>query len=215
MPSSHAPLLFRPPPTELATRIKLALFFSIFFYLLYGSGALLADIVPWRFSIGFDWERHLPFWPRSAWIYLSISPFMLLPMFVIREPQDFRLAVRILCIQVVVASIFFVLLPVTLLYPPRDSHGALPLIFVLADMANLTNNEFPSLHVCFAVSVAGFLAPYATTAAMRILVGCWAVAIIASTMTIHEHHLLAVMAGAALAVPGLLVWQRRALIYRG
>jgi membrane-associated phospholipid phosphatase len=212
MPISYGPLFFRPQPTELANRIKLALFFSVFFYLLYGSGALLADIVPWRFSIGFDWERRLPFWPNSAWIYLSISPFMLLPIFVIRDPQDFRLAVRILCVQVIVASIFFVLVPVTLLYPPRDSHGALPLIFVLADMVNLTNNEFPSLHVCFAVSVAGFLAPYAMTIT-RILIGCWAAAIIVSTMTIHEHHLLAVVAGAALAVPGLSVWQRRALVY--
>jgi len=213
MPNKLGALFFRPQPADLAMRIKLALFFCVFFYLLYGSGGWLADSVPWRYSIGFDWERHAPFWPNSAWIYLSISPFMLLPVFVIRQPEDFKLALRILCAQVIVASVLFVLVPVTLQYPPRDSHGALPMIFVVADVVNLANNEFPSLHVCFAITVAGFLMPYATTV-MRIFIGCWACAIIISTMTIHEHHVLAIVAGAALAVIGLRVWQSRASIYR-
>jgi len=213
MPNKHEPLFFWSQPTELATRVKLALFFCVFFYLLYGSGAWLADSVPWRYSIGFDWERHVPFWPNSAWIYLSISPFMLLPVFVIRQPEDFRLAIRILCVQVVVASVLFVLLPVTLLYPLRASHGDLPLIFTVADVVNLTNNEFPSLHVCFAVTIAGFLMPYASTAT-RLIIGSWAIAIIVSTMTIHEHHALAIVAGVALAIAGLRVWRHRACVYR-
>jgi len=213
MPTKHGSLFFRPQRTELATRIKLALFFCVFFYLLYGSGAWLAARIPWRFSIGFNWERHVPFWPNSAWIYLSISPFMLLPVFAIRHPDDFKLAIRILCVQVVVASVLFVLLPVALLYPPRGSHGVLPTIFIVADLVNLSNNEFPSLHVCFAITVAGFLMPYATTA-IRIFIGCWAVAIVVSTMTIHEHHALSIVAGAALATIGLWVWQRRAHVYQ-
>ncbi len=209
MSSSQAASFFLPAPREMLARVRLALFFSIFFYVFYGSGAWLADVMPWRLTIGFEPELVVPFLPHTAWIYLSLSAFMLLPMFAIRQPEDFILAIKVLCGQVVFASLLFVLLPAETIYPPRDAQGDLPLVFRIADWINLSNNELPSLHVCFAVTTAGLLAPFAR-GVQKVLIGLWLLAIVVSTMTIHEHHLASILAGGVLGLAGVEIWQRRA-----
>ena len=211
MSTSQAGLFFRPAPRALFARFGLALFFAVFFYVFYGSGAWLAAAVPWRLTIGFEPELAVPFLPQTAWIYLSLSIFMLLPIFAIRRHEDFALAIKVLCGQVLVASVVFVLLPAATIYPPRYAQGEIPWIFRVADLVNLSNNELPSLHVCFAVTTAGLLLRYAQTAG-RWAIAAWTVAIVASTMTIHEHHLASIAAGAILGFAGVRIWARRAAV---
>jgi len=186
---------------------RLVIFFTGFFYLFYGGAAWLVDFIPWRFDVGFAWERNTPFLPATALVYTSISWLMLLALFVIRAERELRCLLRVLCLQTVIGALFFILLPVSNIYPPRYTGEELPLVFLVADTLNLHNNELPSLHVCFAFTTAAVLAHYAGRWQALLLYG-WATVIAASAMTIHEHTLPDVAGGMLLAAWGVRYWHR-------
>lgn len=190
-------------------RIRPALFFLCFFYLVYTSAAWIADGIPWRFRVVFAWERNIPFLPETAVVYTSIIGLMLLALLCIRDEEDLRLLLRVLCLETVVGGVVFVLVPLENGFPPRETSEALPLVFRVADMLNLHNNFLPSLHVCFALTLAAVLSFDGGRFRAMILYG-WAVLISVSTMTIHEHTLADIVAGAVLAAWGARYWRRRA-----
>jgi membrane-associated phospholipid phosphatase len=208
-PASQA-FIHWPGLDTLRSTSGLALFFLGFFYLFYGGAAWLADFLPWRLNAGFDWEKTIPFIPESAFIYTSLCWLMLLILFVIRDAEEIRLLVRVLCIQTVIGALFFILVPASNNFPPRYGSDALPQIFLIADTLNLRNNELPSLHVCFAFTTALVLSHYAGKR-QTFLLFCWAVAIAVSAMTIHEHNLLDLAGGMLLAVWGARYWRRLTL----
>ena len=199
--------IYWPGLNTLHNRIRLALFFLGFFYLFYGGAAWLADFLPWRFITGFDWEKSIPFIPQTAVIYTSISWLMLLVLFVIRDAEEIRYLVRVLCIQTLIGALLFILIPASNNFPPRYGNEALPQIFLIADALNLHNNELPSLHVCFAFTAASVLSHYAGKW-QTLFLFCWAVAIAVSAMTIHEHNVLDLAGGMLLAAWGVQYWRR-------
>ncbi|MEA3412909.1 MAG: phosphatase PAP2 family protein [Pseudomonadota bacterium] len=196
-----------PGAAKLGDRGGPAVFFLGFFYLFFGGAAWLSDFVPWRFNVGFEWEKAVPFLPWSALVYASLVWMMILALFVIREKKEIRCLVRVLCIQTAIGAAFFLLFPVISNYPPRYGNEALPHIFLIADTLNLHNNQLPSLHVCFAFTSAFVLAHYARDWQAGLLV-LWAFAVAVSAMTIHEHNLLDIAGGVLLAGWGTRYWRR-------
>ncbi len=186
---------------------SLALLFLTFFYLFYGAAAWVADFLPWRFNVGFEWEKYIPFIPTSAFLYTSICWLMLLVLFVIRDIQETKHLVKVLCMQTLIGALLFVLFPASNNFPPRYAGESLPQIFLIADILNLRNNELPSLHVCFAFTTAAVLSHYADKW-QTLFLYCWAFAIAASAMTIHEHNLLDLAGGMLLAAWGVYYWRR-------
>ena len=83
-------------------------------------------------------------------------------------------------------------------------------MFVLADLVNLENNYFPSLHVCFAFMSAMVAARYLTFIP-ALLALFWAVLIAVSTMLIHEHHFVDILGGILLASAGFIMFIRTRL----
>jgi len=82
--------------------------------------------------------------------------------------------------------------------PPQDL-GAFPELFRFADRLNLTYNLVPSLHVALSVlCIAAFSAR--ANPAGKVLFWIWAVAIALSTLLTHQHHVIDVVAGFALAL---------------
>ncbi|MCU7880858.1 MAG: phosphatase PAP2 family protein [Candidatus Thiodiazotropha sp. (ex Lucinoma aequizonata)] len=65
---------------------------------------------------------------------------------------------------------------------------------MFADTINLSNNEVPSLHVCFAFTLAAVIAHYGQLW-QRILLLFWSVAITISTLAMHEHNLIDLLGG--------------------
>jgi hypothetical protein len=206
MNDSQIKLLYWPDMQEFRARMGLALFFLLFFYLVYGTAAYVADYVPWRIPVGFGFERSIPFIPESALIYLSIPLLMVLVLFVIRQVSHLKRLVYVLCIQTLIAGVCFVVFPAVTNFPARLTGGDV-FIFRFADMLNLHNNEVPSLHVCFAFTLAGAMAHYGRLW-QRLLLYTWSAAIAVSTLTIHEHNLIDLMAGFVLSVWGVRYWRR-------
>jgi membrane-associated phospholipid phosphatase len=155
-------------------------------------------------------ERHLPFVPSLSLVYLTITPALLLAPFLLRRertasPRIAPLAIA-LSVETLVASTCFLLFPQTTAFQPRLVTGWARLPFALADALNLDYNTFPSLHVAFACSAAW---AYATTRRRAIFWITWSVAVAASTLLMHEHHLADIAAGALLAAASMsLVYTR-------
>jgi fatty acid desaturase/membrane-associated phospholipid phosphatase/phytoene/squalene synthetase len=173
------------------------------FIVFYGTASAISGLIPWRIEVAFSFEQHIPFWHQWSLVYLSMIPMLLLLPFARRHWQALFPVFAALVIQTVIASCAFVLFPVQTNFPPREVSGAWAGFFFFADAINLERNFFPSLHVAFAFTAATALSS-AVGRTGRILFFSWAFAIAASTMLIHEHRLIDVIAGALLAV---FVWR--------
>ncbi len=178
--------------------------FTLIFVTFYGAASALSGLVPWRIHVDFGFEQAIPYVSAAAWIYLSMNFLLVLAPLTIGWRKMVPMFVA-LTLQTVLGALCFVVLPVETSFPVRADAT---MAFAIADTINLERNFLPSLHVAFAVTGAlafgrdrGLLA--------RFVVGGWALGIAASTMLIHEHHLLDVVAGAALAVGTWMVALRR------
>ena len=178
-----------------------ALSFAVF----YGGASALSGFVPWRIRVDLPFEQSIPFIPWSAVVYLSMDLLLLLAPLILKDPKRLAAFGGVLILQMLIAAPFFVLLPVADAFPPRVVEGAAAPFFMLADTMNLERNYLPSLHVAFSVTAA------------RAYGGrgwwLWASAIAASTVLMHEHYVIDVVAGAALALFAFSLWFERLVTF--
>ncbi|HEY7215689.1 MAG TPA: phosphatase PAP2 family protein [Thermoanaerobaculia bacterium] len=201
------PLLAWPGLASLRFSLPLAYLFSKIFFSIYGGASLLARLRGAREAFHFDWEMRLPFVPSVAIVYLSVPLLLLLAPFILRTWRSFTPFFLTLTAETLVGGLFFLLLPMAQGYPHREAYGIGGAVFHLADRLNLDYNEFPSLHVAFAVTAAivygrrcGWLG--------KTLFGLWAVTVTFSTLLMHEHHLIDLAGGAALGIAAVATVQR-------
>ncbi len=195
---SRPALLGWPRWEELRLTGAMAAGFSLFFLLVYGAASWLTGFYTWGLRVDVPFERHIPFVPAWSSVYVSMDVLVLLSLFILRTWREMVPFVLTLCAQTVLGAVCFLVLPVEVAWGAREVTGGHAGVFALADTMNLERNYLPSLHVAFACTAAlaygergGWLA--------RGLFALWAAAIAASTLLIHEHHLVDVVAGALLA----------------
>ena len=163
-----------------------------------------------RVPVAFAFERDLPLVPAAVWVYMSIYALFGLAPFVMRSARA-CIALGVTHIAIVaVAGVCFLLLPAEIAYPTAavPTAGATAAIYRLADRLNLDYNLLPSLHVALSVSC---VAIYATRASapLRVVLWGWAVAVAASTVLTHFHHVLDAVTGVALGLAGVALVYRR------
>jgi membrane-associated phospholipid phosphatase len=130
---------------------------------------------------------------------MSIYALFLAAPFVIRQRNDFFALSMTLNLMVLVSGFCFLAIPAQLAFAPPKDLGAFPGLFRFADRLNLTYNLVPSLHVALGVlCIAAFSAKAGNLG--KVLLWLWAVAIALSTLLTHQHHVVDVVAGAALAL---------------
>ena len=170
--------------------------FAVIFAVCYGGAAWWTSTLPGPLpSWDFAFEQQVPFVPWLSVIYLTITPALLLAPFLLRERTPmFAFA---LSVQTIIATCFFLAFPLTNSWV-RPSTGNWA--FRIADALNLAYNEFPSLHVAFAVSAAWAYRRWYWT--------LWAAAVAVSAWLIWEHHLVEIVAGVALAVIVMRIAER-------
>jgi membrane-associated phospholipid phosphatase len=169
-------------------------FFAIFLAVFAGAAAL-GDHYPARFHVGFGWEDGIPLWPWTAAIYLSLD-LMGIPLLV-RFPtvKAIRPVLLALTFELTVASACFLLFPVVDGFHDPPATGLLAFARSMA----LQHNYFPSLHVALAFTAAGLLD--------GVWMFVWATLIALSTLTTHQHYLVDVFGGMALAWAGTRVYR--------
>jgi membrane-associated phospholipid phosphatase len=187
-----------PRREELVLTGSLTVGFACFFLAVYGGASWVTGFYSGGLRVDLPFEAHVPFVPAWAAVYVSMDVLLLLSLLVFRTWREMVPFALALCAQTVVGALCFLVLPVEVAWPPRAVEGGWAGVFLMADTMNLERNYLPSLHVAFACTAA---LAYGERAGWlgRAVFGLWAAAIAASTLLIHEHHLVDAVAGALLA----------------
>ena len=181
------------------TTLPLCLAFAAAFGVLYGGASYLTGLHGIRHRVYFDWELSLPFVPAAALLYLSLNVLLCMAPFVLRTREAFLPLFRALMLETAIGAACFLLFPVARGFPPRSADGAIGAVFDFANAVNLEFNEVPSLHVALAFTAAIAYGQRCARAG-RLALLAWATAIASSSVFMHEHHLVDVLTGLALAL---------------
>jgi membrane-associated phospholipid phosphatase len=193
------PLFGWPSRDEARLTVAMALGFVLFFLLVYGGASWVTGFYPGGVRVDLPFERHIPFVPAWSSVYVSMDALVFLSLFIFRTWRDLTPFVLTLMLETVLGALCFLLLPVEVAWPAREVHGSAAALFQVADTLNLERNYLPSLHVAFACT-AGLAYGERGGVPAKVFFFLWATAIALSTLLIHEHHVLDVLAG------GLLAW---------
>lgn len=207
--SGSGPFLAWPGAGNLRITLPLCGLFLAIFASVYAGASRLAGLRGELPRLYLPFELDLPFIPVLSLLYLTGPLVLAAAPFVLRTWRDITPLFLTLTAETLVAGLCFLLFPVEQAYPPRTASGLWGEVFRIADLLNLEHNEIPSLHVAFAVTAALVFGARCGRLG-RALFALWAVAVAASTLLLHEHHLLDVAAGAALAFAAVGTVQRRA-----
>lgn len=174
---------------------------TLWFVLVYDGMDFLTARRSFRVPIHFPAELAIPFVPAMTLFYMSIYLLFWMAPFVLRTRREFRALVITMAFAILFGGIGFLLFPADLAFaPPREEDlGIWAGLFHFADKLNLTYNLLPSLHVAFAVICVAIFSARATVVG-RVLLWFWAAMVAASTVLIHQHHLLDVATGWLLAL---------------
>ena len=147
------------------------------------------------FSLYIESELSIPFIPEFVWAYLSLYLLFIIPPFFLNPTR-----MDVLGKQLVAATIFcgviFLLLPARLGFErtvPDDPFYRS--IFANMFAVDLPHNMVPSLHVTFSSLILLSLYRAQQAKLPKFIFGTWLVLICASTVFVHQHHLLDVVTG--------------------
>jgi membrane-associated phospholipid phosphatase len=173
---------------------------TLWWILIFHGADWLTGLRSYRVRVHLDAELDIPLVPPFILAYLSLN-FVFLPApFILRSRRELQALALSLVAVTAMAGAGFLLLPAELAYPHCDP-GSWSALFTVAHALALRYNLVPSLHVAMS-SICW--AAYATRCGSlgKLLLATWAIAIVLSTLFTHQHHLLDVIAGLALAVVG-------------
>ena len=145
-----------------------------------------------------DWERGIPLIPHMIWFYLSLYSVFLLPLVHFDETRLARLS-RQSVLTILVAGLVFLVLPARSGFPASEINGQVATVFKTLHSLDSPYNLVPSLHVAFAV----LLLQACRETAGRLLAMVyliWLALLAASTVLVHQHHILDVVSGMVLAI---------------
>jgi membrane-associated phospholipid phosphatase len=160
-------------------------------------------------------DQRVPFIPQAIWIYLSLYPAALIPLFVVRCERLFRRTAIAYAIVISISLIFFESYPVTsarlrasttVLSVARPSDWLVAKLYMIDPPYNL----FPSLHLSIALlaAISAWKAKRLYGAVVYVSVGPLAMSVCA----VKQHFVLDVVGGLALAalVGSLIITPYRA-----
>lgn len=175
----------------------------IWFVFVYGGANYLTTLHKFRLPLYCEAELRIPFVPWTIVFYNSLHLVYSIAPFVIQSRCQMRALVRVWFWITLAGGCIFLVIPFEPGFPPPEtSHlGIWRRAFEFADAANLQFNSCPSLHVAWGVVC---LDVYRQSAGrwMNALLIAWCGGLCASTVLLHQHHVIDVVAGIALAAWG-------------
>lgn len=181
---------------------------GVAFFSIYPTTNWLTGLGSQHYSLFLEDELRLPFVPEFIWLYLSMYGLFILPPFFL-DPIELKRLAKELISATCISGITFLVVPARLGFSrtlPQDEfyRGLFQGLFFVDQPYNLV----PSLHVIYSTTIS--LAVIARSSApIRALLSVWLVFIVLSTVLVHQHHLLDVFTGVALALLMGLLWERK------
>jgi membrane-associated phospholipid phosphatase len=196
---TREPLLAFPGWAHLGETVVLALAFTVWFWAIYGTADYLTGLRSQRVRIHLDAELAIPLVPASVLFYMSIYPLFWLAPFVLRDRRELRAFVASMALVALGGGIGFLLFPSESAFPPCSVPWPWDGIYAWADWMNLRYNMVPSLHVALAILCVDVFARRAGLAG-GLFFWSWGLAVAASTVLTHFHHVVDVVTGLALGL---------------
>ncbi|MGE8318735.1 MAG: phosphatase PAP2 family protein [Comamonas sp.] len=192
-------------PSSTAPRRRGLLFWAlstlVVFYAIYPASNWLAARQSRRYDFLTPWDAHIPLVPEFIWVYFSFFIFILLPIWWV-DSDDIDALGRRQVLATVLCGVVFALFPANLAFervlPEAEPYRS---IFGWMFAVDAPHNLLPSLHIVYTVAtgVALWAAQWRRGRPGRCaLIALWGVAICASTMLVHQHHVLDVVAAVVL-----------------
>jgi membrane-associated phospholipid phosphatase len=201
------PLSF-PTWARLWTGILGALVVSLAFFPIYVGGTMTTGVLGQRLHLYAAFELALPFWPPMIIAYLSMFALFLLPTFQLNESELWVL-VRRLVVASILGGLVLLLLPSEIGFPEHTDAGRWQRLYDLVYSLDGRANAAPSFHVIYTSTILLALMDVGTPR-LRVLYALWLIAVCASTVLTHRHHLLDVAGGIAITLAARRLRLRRA-----
>ena len=146
----------------------------------------------------FGWERAIPFVPFMILPYMSIDLFFVAAPFLFSTERDLKIFVVRVGNAMVVAGIFFLVFPLRFAFPRPRAAGWLGALFDWFRAIDAPFNLFPSLHAALLLFLIDAYARH-LRGLVRIVVLLWFALIGLSPLLTHQHHVIDILGGLALA----------------
>ena len=183
------------PIDAFATSVRL----SILFLVVYGGcnwiTAQRSDIA----TFYFEWERSIPFVPFMVVPYLSIDLFFVAAPFLCRSERELRTFSQRITAAIIVAGICFLVLPLRFGFARPNADGWIGLLFDWFRAVDAPFNLFPSLHAALWLLLAQLYWRH-LRGVWRAAAMVWFALIGLSPMLTHQHHVIDIVGGLALAI---------------
>jgi protein-tyrosine phosphatase len=179
---------------------------SLLFVVVYGSTNWLtaqrpdSDVGTWYFA----WElTAIPYVPLLIVPYMSIDLLFFMATFLCRDEREIQVFARRVVFSNLVAAIFFLVLPLKLVWPQRPRIGGWFGDFVEQSctapfLMEYPHNLFPAMHIALCLILADTYGRH-TRGIVRVLSYTWFGLIALSTVLTWQHHLVDVAGGVVLA----------------
>lgn len=175
-----------------------AVLLSLLFLAVYG---LTNAIASQRADVGMwfqDWELQIPLVPIMIVPYMSIDLFFVAAPFLCTTRAELRTHSRRVILAIVLAGVCFVLMPLTTGFERTLPPGWTAPLFQLLHGFDQPHNLFPSLHITLLTILTALHARH-TGGLLRIASIVWFGLVGLSTLLTHQHHVVDVLGGLALA----------------
>jgi membrane-associated phospholipid phosphatase len=174
----------------------LLVFGALFFPVYFGTQYLAASTRP-ALALFLDWETRIPLVPWMIWPYLSLFTLFALPLVQMTRAEMQRLTLQS-TIPLLTAGICFLALPCRIGFPPTTIDGLHRPIFAALHAIDTPQNLVPSLHVAFSALIL-LGARQVTIAPLRPVYLAWLLVMLCAVVLVHQHHLIDVVTGLAIA----------------
>jgi membrane-associated phospholipid phosphatase len=174
---------------RLRTYVFWSFWVGVAFFAVYPTMNWITSLRAARLHLYDPGELAIPFIPAFIWAYLSMYVLFLIPPLVMPASSMPALG-RQLIAGCLVSAACFLLIPAELGFArtvPLDTHYAA--IYATIFSIDRPYNLVPSLHVIFSCAIALACADCARPA-LRAILYVWLAVIVASTVFVHQHHLL-------------------------
>ena len=176
---------------------------SLLFLLVYGA---CLWVTARRDDVGvfyFAWERAIPFVPFMILPYMSIDLFFVAAPFLFRDARELKVFVARVASAIFLAGICFLVMPFRFAFPRPHALGGLGALFDWFRGIDAPYNLFPSLHAALLLFLIDAYARH-LRGPKRYAVMFWFVLIGLSPLLTHQHHVIDILGGFALAALCLL-----------
>ncbi|WP_218240999.1 phosphatase PAP2 family protein [Comamonas fluminis] len=165
-------------------------------YAVYPTANWLASLRDQRYDFITRWDAMIPLVPEFIFVYFSFFPFLLLPLWLVQQPVLSALGKRQIA-GTLICGLVFVLFPANLAFerviPDAEPYRS---IFSAMFFVDKPHNLLPSLHIVYtALTCLAICQCQWGKGRVWLCLGvvAWSAAICASTMLVHQHHVLDVV----------------------